>query len=282
MSASRRTGPRRVARQISRLALGLLSTTLFGCFATPTPLAPGVHGSIGLPYHGTLTDAAELPVSGPGFARYRAYGKRNFGTRGLVHAVERAALEVQRKAPGGAPLLVGDLSAQCGGKISGHASHRTGRDVDLLFYVTTLDGLPMPSPGFIHFGGDGLAMSPSGRYLTLDVRRQWLLIRALLTDPDTEVLWIFASREVEALITDYALGAAEPASIVAKAISVLHQPRDSANHDDHLHLRIACTPEESAAGCTSGGPTWSWLAPASVPDTYDLAESFDDAPIAEI
>ncbi len=235
------------------------SALLFGCFGSPSPLAPGVSGSVGLPYHGVLTDAAELPRSGPGFSRYRPYGLRNFGTPALVLAIERAALTVEKLAPHGQSLMVGDLSAQYGGKISGHASHRTGRDVDLLYYVTSLDGVPLTSPGFIHFGSDGLAHSPTAQYLQLDVRREWLLIRALLTDPEAEILWIFTSRDVEALITDYAISSGEPAELVARAISVMYQPRDSANHDDHLHVRFSCTPMERAAGCESGGPAWPWL-----------------------
>ena len=40
-------------------------------------------------------------------------------------------------------LTVGDLSARHGGKISSHSSHRSGRDADLLLYMTTLEGAPV-------------------------------------------------------------------------------------------------------------------------------------------
>lgn len=232
---------------------------LSGCFCSPSPLAPGVNGSIGLPSNGVLTQAAELPRQGEGFSRYRGFGSRNFGTPTLVHAIERAAALVDHMAPNGARLLVGDLSAKHGGKISGHASHRTGRDVDLLYYFETLDGVSVSSPGFVHVGADGLARTLDGRFLRLDVRREWLLVRSLLSDPDAEIIWIFASRDVEAFVTDYAISIGEPAELISRAIRVLHEPRDSANHDDHLHVRIACTPEEHIAGCESGGPTWPWM-----------------------
>lgn len=271
--------PARMRASLSLLPLLLL----LGCFGSPTPLAPGVRGSVGLPYQGVLTEAAELPTSGPGFARYRSYGKRNYGTPTLVHAIERAASEVQRLAPGGAPLLVGDLSAQSGGKISGHASHRTGRDVDFLLYVTTLSGVPLPSPGFIHFGSDGLASSLTGQYVALDTRREWLLIRSLLADPEVDVHWIFVSREIEALVTNYALSSGESAEVMAKAISVLHQPRDSANHDDHLHVRIGCSHDELAAGCEPGGPAWPWLKLRHEMEFSPVdAELFSDTPQSEI
>jgi penicillin-insensitive murein endopeptidase len=235
-----------------------------------------------LPHHGILTDPVELPVQGPGFSRYRPYGTRNFGTQSLVNAVMRAAAAVENDAPGGASLAVGDLSARFGGKISGHASHRTGRDVDLLYYVTTLTGVPVRSPGFIHFGPDGLARAASGQFLRLDERRTWLLVRELLNDPDAEVLWIFASRDVEALITDHARSMGEPAELIHRAIQVLQEPRDSANHDDHLHVRIACAPLERTAGCVSGGPQWPWLKPA--PELASLSAldlTLDDEPAAQ-
>lgn len=267
---------------LQRVLIGL-SILLPGCFGSPTPLAPGLRGSVGLPYHGTLTDAVELPAIGPGFARYRPYAKRNYGTTALVHAVERAAQEVARLAPSGARLLVGDLSAEFGGRVSGHASHRTGRDVDLLLYATTLDGVSVTSPGFVHFGADGLACTGSGEYVQLDVRREWILIRSLLTDPEAEVLWIFASREIEAHVTAYALSIGEPPQLVARAISVLHQPRDSANHDDHLHVRVACTADEHSTGCESGGPAWPWLHTAPTQDdALAYVDLGDEDPLGSI
>lgn len=259
-----------VARARIGVATVSMALQLPGCFGSTTPLAPGVAGSVGLPNHGVLTDPAELPRRGRGFARYRPFGSRNFGTPTLVKTIERAASGVEEHAPGGAELLVGDLSAEHGGRISGHASHRSGRDVDLLYYFETLAGVSVDAPGFIHVGADGLARTPKGQYLRLDVRREWLLIRALLTDPEADILWIFASRDVEAFVTDYALSIGEPAALVSRAIRVLHEPRDSANHDDHLHVRIACTPSERVTGCESGGPNWPWLrspepAPAAAP-----------------
>jgi penicillin-insensitive murein endopeptidase len=258
----------------------MLSLGLLGCLGTPTPLAPGVRGSVGLPYHGVLTEPVELPIRGTGFQRYRPYGERNYGTHALVTAISRAASRVQSEAADSPPLVVGDLSAKWGGKVSGHASHRTGRDVDLLFYATTLAGTPIRSPGFIHFGADTLARTAEGNYVALDIRRQWLLVRALLEDPAIDVLWMFVSRDVEAYLIAHARSLGEPLDLVLKAERVLHQPRDSANHDDHIHLRIGCTEAERVAGCSAGGPAWPWISQPIMPETQAFLP-WDLEPIAE-
>lgn len=238
---------------------GLLGLSVSACFGSPTPLAPGLHGSIGLPQQGTLTSAVELPREGVGYARYRPRSPRYFGTRELVAALVRSAHQVTQQFPRTPPVLIGDLSARNGGFISGHSSHRSGRDVDLLYYSTTLDGVPIRTPGFIHFGADGLARAPSGGFVRLDTAREWALLSALLTDPEIQVLWMFVSREVSALILDEALARGAPLELIRRAQQVLHQPRDSANHDDHVHLRIACNPEGLTHGCSGGGPAWPWI-----------------------
>jgi penicillin-insensitive murein endopeptidase len=205
-------------------------------------------------------------VKGPGFQRYRPHGERNYGTHALVTAITRAASRVQADAAGSPPLVIGDLSAKWGGRVSGHASHRSGRDVDLLFYTTTLAGSPIRSPGFIHFGADSLARTAEGNFVALDIRRQWLLTRALLEDPEIDVLWMFVSRDLEAYIIDHARSLGEPPDLVLRAERVLHQPRDSANHDDHIHLRIGCTEAERVGGCSGGGPAWPWITHRPNPD----------------
>lgn len=241
---------------------------LTGCVPSPTPLAPGLGGSVGLPHHGVLTEAVPLPASGPGFRRLRD-GPVRWGNPRLVSAVERAAAQVARLRPGGADLVVADLSGRHGGRIPRHRSHRTGRDVDLLFYVRTADGRSVENPGFLHFGPDGIAHAERHvpRFVRLDLGRQWLLIRTLLTDPEAHVQWLFVARPLEALLIEYATALGEPLDLIWRAQLVLHQPSDSASHDDHIHMRIACTPAEAVGGCT-GGPRWPWLPrlPTAPPD----------------
>jgi len=205
-----------------------------------------------------LTDAVELGRYGPGFSRYRPRGEYYWGTPELVDLIQVAAAAGARAGPGGAPLLVGDLSGPRGGRIERHQSHRTGRDADLLFYVTTPAGVPVPSPGFVKFGGDSLAEVAGGQFVRFDVSRNWLLVKALLSSR-AGVQRIYVSRELEALLVDYARAREEAPSLVWHAALVLTQPGDSGPHDDHFHLRVACSPENSVAGCEGGGPAWEWL-----------------------
>lgn len=268
-----------------RVRIGALAVLLglSGCFSTPTPLAPGLRGSVGVPNGGVLTDAEELPVRGQGFVRYRPQSSHYFARPRLVRALEAAAARVAEEAPGGAPLYIGDLSAKTGGRIPGHDSHRSGRDVDLLFLVTTPSGIPVPSPGFVKFGSDGLALPQGSKdYVRLDIDREWLLLRALLTSPEIGVQFMFVCHEIEALLIDHARALGEPDELVARAETVMLQPSDSLRHDDHVHLRIACSVEEAVSGCSGGGPRWQWLPPYAPPlalEPQDLLEIAHQDPL---
>jgi penicillin-insensitive murein endopeptidase len=260
-------------------ALAALCT---GCFGSPTPLVPGLEGSVGVPHHGVLTVATELPTEGDGFVRYRKLGPNHWGNPRLVRAIEHAALAVETVRPGGAPLIVGDLSAQTGGRIPRHQSHRTGRDVDLPWFMMTPEGIPIRNPGFIPVGPDGLApIEDTGAFLRIDIPREWQLVKALITSTDVDVQWMFCSKDVEALLIDYARSRGEPPGLVFRAETVLIEPSDSLPHDDHIHLRIACTPEEAVLGCEGGGPRWDWMPPLpeSRMTTEALYSLVDDDPL---
>lgn len=251
----------RRARLSAIALLSAMALSALGCMSTPSPLAPALSGSIGVPHNGVLTESRELPQTGAGYVRFRQRAEVYHGLPRLVSAIERAAASVEAEYPGGAPLVVGDLSAQRGGKIPRHNSHRSGRDVDLLFYITTPTGIPIQNPGFLPLGADGFVELPGGSYGVLDVERQWHLLRTLLLDPEADVQFMFMSRELEARLVQYALAKETDLDLIWHAQTVMLQPGDSLPHADHVHLRIACRPEESVTGCSGGGPHWPWLTP---------------------
>lgn len=253
----------RLARLAPMIA-SVLAMTSIGCFGLPSPLAPELSGSVGLPHQGVITNAAALPRQGEGYRLFRKNGI-HWGNPRLVAAIKHAAGVVAKARPG-PPLVIGDLSARFGGFSSGHRSHRTGRDADLLIYALTPDGRPVASPGFLEFGPDGLARAGDAKskkvaFFRIDVEREWLLIKALVTSREANVQWLFIARWLEALIIEHARARGEDPELVWHAENVLLQPGDSGAHDDHLHLRIACTPEEAVAGCQGGGPYWPWIPP---------------------
>jgi penicillin-insensitive murein endopeptidase len=260
-----------------RRALSLASAvsaclTLAGCANTPSPLVPNVTGSVGVPHRGVLTAGVELPRESAGLAWLRN-DDRHYGVPRLVSALVHAAKKVDDARPGGT-LVVGDLSRKNGGELSGHASHRVGRDVDLLLYMTTLDGAPVRSRGFSSVGTDGLAYDKNrSEYLRLDVEREWLLVKALVEDTEANVQWIFVHQNIEALLLEWARARGEPTETVYRAMTMMLRPKPPADpHDDHLHVRTECLPDEVDHGCVPFGPVWPWLKRASrpSPSTADL------------
>jgi penicillin-insensitive murein endopeptidase len=274
------TGARRSSALLAAVATAALSV-LASC-AMPSALVPGYRGSVGLPHAGFLDGGKELPKEGPGF-RWRSAADFHYGVPRLVEALADAAGDVAKQRPTGVPIYVGEISAKTGGRLPKHHSHRTGRDVDVLFFATTLDGAPLANTEFVKFGADGIGVDTSGRFVRFDVEREWLFLKALLQNDKIHLSWIFISRPLEALLIEHAIARGEPAELVAKAERVLSEPGDSLPHDDHTHIRVACELEERARGCIDNGPQWAWL-PRARPVEAPASEIVDaiTRPIAPV
>jgi penicillin-insensitive murein endopeptidase len=252
-----------------------------GCARAPSPLTPGLRGSIGMPHRGVLTDGAELPRDAEG-VRWLRGNDRHWAAPRFVAALERAAAQVAEEREG-PPLVVGDLSVRSGGQLREHMSHRTGRDVDILLFVSSLSGAPVPSPGFIRFDADGLAWDEAHqRFLRFDVERTWLLVKALVEDDEARVEWIFLSRPLQGLLVEWARARGEPPETLLRAERVLLQPGPPAEtHDDHLHVRVGCDVSEMAQGCEQTGPVRAWIRAANAREIENRgASTEDDAAIA--
>jgi penicillin-insensitive murein DD-endopeptidase len=235
--------------------LVVFAATFVGCTHSPTPLYPGKDGSIGLPAFGVLRNGVQLPASGPGYKRLRQ-NRRNFGTPRMVTAVETTLHNVARARPG-SETKVGDISSETGGQSLPHFSHRSGRDVDILPYYQTLSGSPVSSPDFLPIDRDGLA-SDGSRFLRFDTERQWILIRELLA-PEHRTQWIFIHTNLRSLLLEWAAARGEPGEIILRASQVMLEPNPGGAHDDHIHVRTACSDEEMAKGCEWSGPVRAWF-----------------------
>ncbi|WP_394826668.1 penicillin-insensitive murein endopeptidase [Pendulispora albinea] len=160
-----------------------------------------------------------------------------WGLGPLVDMIERAARQVRKKYPD-AVLSVGHLSRRGGGEIDRHASHESGRDADIAFYVKNYAGKPVLSDRFVPFRADGTAGTWPGAYF--DDERNWLLVTSFVTDPVAHVSHIFVASPLRARLLAYAARIGAPVAVRNRAAELLMQPRGSLPHDDHFHVRITC------------------------------------------
>lgn len=257
------------------LASVFVLAALTGCTATLSR-RPGAYGR---PSAGWQVGAVRLADRGRDWRVLRddAMGGQHWGTARLVAMVEQVARGA-RASRESVPLTVGDLSAVRGGQIPHHASHRAGRDVDLLFFTRdAARDAPVVTPEFVRYdaAGDSVRWPVALRF---DVPRNWAVVEAVVQAEGVAVNRIFVAAWIERLLLAHARSAGRPGWVVDRADRLMHQPGDAAPHDDHFHVRIACTPEERALGCADGGPLWPWLEKDG--EKGDSAPADDDTVLA--
>jgi penicillin-insensitive murein endopeptidase len=228
-------------------------------------LEAGLSYSIGTASRGYLVHGRRLPDDLPHLKpRPVSVARRAvWGTDALVMALDRSAAAVARSWPGSV-LYAGDLSARHGGDLPGHASHNSGRDADLAFYMRDDAGMLADGPPMHPITDTGRALySP----LWFDAARNWALVAALLTEPEVQVQWIFVASHLEAMLLAHARASSADPKLIERAEAVLKEPVDSSRHLEHFHLRLFCALEERLEGCLDYGRRHPWI------DTYAQALS---------
>lgn len=131
------------------------------------------------------------------------------------------------------PLRVDDLSRRGGGRLKPHASHRTGRDVDIRY------PLVIKTNAYIRASAK-----------TLDVARTWDLMHALIKTGD--MVYIFVDHRLQKLLYEHAVQQKVPEDKLKKyfqyprarrtALGIIrHEP----GHSTHMHLRFRrSTPDD--------------------------------------
>lgn len=228
----------------------------------PLTLGPEASTSIGSPTEGSLKPAVALPVTGPGYVfNPRKDPARRHGTVEMVQALLRSTAAVHKTLPGN-DLVVGDLSMPTGGDIPGHASHRAGRDVDVMFYLLDKDGQP--------FAAKAIPLEPTGRgvdykdlttadddvEVQLDVPRTWAFIEALVSNEAHHINRIFVVEHVRTMLLDHAKKIGASKSARERFGHLACQPKFP--HDDHMHIRFYCEPDDIRAGCLDTKPFFPW------------------------
>ncbi len=213
---------------------GSLLTPALTSRVAETPF-PGPARSIGSAANGCLSGAVALPLSGPGWETLRPERNRFWGNPALVAFIEDKA----GQTAGLGRLLIGDMAQPRGGHmVSGHGSHQTGVDVDILYRLSDhpLSEEERTAPAMDAVVGEDAGLLP-GRW----GKKQTALLRAFATDPRVER--IFVNPAIKQALCR-AAGEADR--------DWLHALRPWWGHDDHFHVRIRCP--DGDAGCIAGAP----------------------------
>lgn len=213
--------------------------------------------SVGDVTSGWIVGAVPVPESSclKILPRQRARGLR-YGSGPLMELLAAGSRAVCEEGRPGA-LWVGNVGRFGGGDIPWSVSHNSGRDADLAFLSTDPQGRPVDPPGFLHFGDDGRSLAYGGWY-RFDVARNWAVIEALLRHPAAEVQYLFVSNGLRSLLLRHAAETGVHPSVRQRAAAVLRQPGPEIPHNDHLHVRIFCSPDDLASGCVDRGVMHAW------------------------
>ena len=247
------------------LALGLVSSAC----ATPGYWTDYTSVSVGQTSGGRIHRPIQMPRRGEGYKVPQTWRERGnqWGTDELVEMIERAAAQVRTGRR--VTLGVADLSPKRGGKTMWHASHQSGRDVDLIFYSVNEKGRPLPPPEveMVHYDKHGEPFVPRHMRSTgyqeptwqdrrFDDARNWALVEAILADRAVRVQWIFVSNKLQHRLLSWAEKHDRPRWVTEYARQIMRQPSRRAPHDDHFHVRIYCSRADREMGCVDTGPIW--------------------------
>jgi penicillin-insensitive murein DD-endopeptidase len=206
----------------------------------------------------------ELPLQAAGLVSNpnRPNPEARFGTRETIESLLHAAAVVERELPG-SHAVINDIGFRDGGVIDHHGSHQAGRDVDVLFYYLDRAGQPWPAKG--------VPVDPEGRgwdfgdlsdghddvSVRLDAARTWRFVQGLLEENSVSpVQRIFLVEHVRTLLLAEAVRVHAPRAIRDRFADVTCQP--GYPHDDHLHVRFFCAPDDVREGCEDAGPIYPW------------------------
>lgn len=227
------------------------------CGPAPVTPEPSASRSVGVPDRGRLRDAVLLRRSAHVATREVPEGGRvaSYGTAELVGLIERAAAAVAERHPG-ARLSVGDLSAERGGRLSPHRSHRSGRDADVGFYLRDEEGRSVVLPRFVNIGRRGTGRM-HGQVYRFDVARNWDLLVALTSDAVARVQYVLITPYLRRLLLDEGRRRGAPAEVMERVELVTHPHSGSASHRSHFHVRIYC-PVDDRPECRDEPPLHPW------------------------
>mgnify|MGYP002630475331 CR=1 FL=1 len=213
--------------------------------------------SLGQTSAGRLLRARSIPLSGDHHAFFSHIESRrtHYGTDEMHDLVLRISAQVAERYPASI-MRIGNVSLEHGGRSPWHASHQSGRDIDIAFYLLDEQGQTQRPDNFVVIGRNG--RSRDGR-LIFDTSRNLALINALIADEQAPVQWIFVARWLKAMLIEQAQRESVSDQMIARMQEVLVQPGDSSPHHDHLHVRVYCSLQGRMYGCLDRAPFRPWV-----------------------
>ena len=181
------------------------------------------------PNNGFLVHGRPLVPTLQNKVRLRAPDRcTEYGTDSMIGMIDWLGHQVAKRYPGkeyeGTKLVVGDIASPRGG-CTGHASHRSGQDVDLGFLTAEAD-----------------EDSPSNFHRDYDAKTNWWFLKQVLKNPFACVKVIFLDRKLIRKL-DRAAQGDEDWQLYRRFIR--HMPA----HKNHHHVRIGAFPGQP--GCVA-------------------------------
>jgi penicillin-insensitive murein endopeptidase len=185
--------------------------------------------SIGATSNGCILNAVALPMEGQGYQITHIDQKRFFGHADLIAMIDGAGKVVSKNYWGF--ILIGDLSAQKGGKIlENHKSHQNGLDADILYR--------MPDE---KLSDEELMMPEEPDFVDTEKNR---VNFNLWQNKNLEVLKYFATHDrVDRIFVNPAIKKSLCESQSGNR-TWLSKLRPWWGHSEHFHVRLKC-PEDS-------------------------------------
>jgi len=185
--------------------------------------------SVGRPHRGRIINAVQLPES-PSYSR--GAGRLLWGSTYTVENLMRAFAEFRHDTGFEHEIIVGSISKRNGRRLPPHKSHQSGRDVDIrLPLLPHVPRTKEPNPDEIDW------------YAT------WGLIKAL--GETDAVTVIFLDADLHRRVYEAARTMGESRDTLADyLIFPQWRPksdplvRHSRGHDEHIHVRFRCGPDE--------------------------------------
>lgn len=162
--------------------------------------------------------------------------KKHFATYEMAEMITRIGDQINREYS--KKIYVANLSAAKGGKLSPHASHQNGLDVDL-GYPSDTANLKFPL----------VVRIATGEYFSKNysVDKTYSLFKYLFSQKDIAVDRIFVDQKIKKSLCNFALAKNEFKAEAKEAVkSMFENIQHVTGHGDHFHLRIKCSKYDPA------------------------------------